>query len=96
MEIKNYHKYICIFIEKESFITKIQLNKVNVGDIIHAEKLPFDFDSFWRTKGDEYYFSCKRNINVYGGFNISETEFRKYFIPIAEWRDKQIDKILED
>lgn len=100
MEIKGFHKYVCINIEKSNirFGNDIHsfLNKVKVGDFIYAEKLPFDFDYYWRVKGDEFYFSCRNKLDVYGGYNLSETEFREHFISLAEWREKQINSILED
>jgi hypothetical protein len=89
-------KYICTNKEKNGTFNSGNHSiptKIKVGDIIYAEKMPFDFDYFWRSKNDEYFFHIRIN-NV--AFNLSETYFNKYFINIAEWRDKQIDSILND
>ena len=57
-------------------------SKVKPNDVIYVEKKQFDRDYFWRIKGDDYYFSYKEvdKNGFNGGFNMTETNFREFFI----------------
>ena len=68
---------------------------IKVGQKIFADKEKFDMDYFWRKKNDIYYYSCKRKLEHKGGFNLSETEFLKYFKLLALVREEKINSILE-
>ena len=71
--------------------------RVEPNDIIYVEKKQFDRDYYWRIKDDGYYFSHKIYDNGYcSGFNMSETNFREFFIEISELREQQMKSILDD
>jgi hypothetical protein len=79
------NKYMCIC---KCFTLK-------VGDIIYCEKRIFQFEHFWKIKGDKYYYVLRIGFGSYENY-LSETDFRKYFISLAEWREKQIKSVLDD
>ena len=100
--IKN-QKWVCIKpFEVEEVEYGDPIGQYNIGDIITIDsfidsewyndfvypKIQYDYDEY---TSRAYFIGV---IPFYRNLKLKELE--KYFIPLAEWRNKQIDKILED
>jgi hypothetical protein len=72
--------------------------KVKPNNIIYVEKKQFDRNYYWRIEGDEYFFTYQVvDTNGFNsGFNMSETNFREFFVLLSELREQQIKTILDD
>jgi hypothetical protein len=92
-------KWICI--EETCFLT-LHHNKTGalfvdshyVGDIVEVKNNLIYFTD--KEDNELYIGSVDEDENNYDGSYHNEPILKEYFITLAEWRDRQIDKILEE
>ena len=98
--VKSYKKVVCIKVGESLFKNKtcfdLELNKVYLVDENWTGKVDLELnkvylvDENWTDKANGgNYFIVMRDDMTFGHVFSSE-----YFIPLAEWRDKQINDIL--
>jgi hypothetical protein len=103
MELIKNQKWVCAkFFDVEELEFGDPIGQYNIGDIITIDgyidrewydsfaysKGAYDYDEY---KSKAYFITIKPFLR-----NIKLNELIEYFIPLAEWRQQQIDKILDD
>ena len=91
-------KWICI--EETSYLTlhhhktgSLCFDVHKPGDIVEVEN---GFIRFIDEDGELYIGSLGPDQNHYDGAYHNQPELEQSFIPFAEWRNRQIDSILND
>ena len=89
-------KWICV--EETSFLTlhhhktgRLCIDTHHVGDIVETND---GFIYFTDIDNELYMGSLCADSNNYDGIYHNESILKEYFIPLAEYRDKQINEIL--
>lgn len=92
-------KWICI--EETSFLTLHQnitgalfVDSHYVGDIVEVKNNLIYFID--KEDNELYVGSVDEDQNNYDGKYHNEPILKEYFMPLAEWREKQINSILEE
>ena len=80
------NNYVCIK-EIEAYSTKFF--KLKVGDVIKKIDINFSYVGIDKPQSEVFWFNGQITI-------CDWKEFKTSFISLAEWRDKQIDNILDD
>lgn len=69
---------------------------ITIKSIISKEKYDILNNTYQMNNSYEEFISYAYCVGLGGYRNFKVNEIIKHFIPLAEWRAKQIDKILED
>ena len=92
-------KWICI--EETSYLTLhnnltggLYCDFHYVGDIVEVDEYSIHFTD--KEDNQLYIGSLNKDKNWYDGEYHNEPILNQYFIPLAEWRETQINSILED
>jgi hypothetical protein len=79
-------------IKKRFFCIKEVIVDLDSGDLYkNYFKLNKGYDFTISIDEDEYYNHIHTN-----DFSLCEFEIKEFFIPLSEWREQQINKILDD
>ena len=79
-------KYVCI---KEIEVYSSKFFKLKVGDIIKKVDIDFSYAGIAEPNSEVFWFNEQMTL-------CDWKEFKTSFISLAEWREYQIDKILDD
>jgi folate-dependent tRNA-U54 methylase TrmFO/GidA len=104
MELIKNQKCICIkTFEVEEREYGKPIGQYNIGDIVTINTFieKEQFYDFMKALNSKTSYDEFTNISYFIGLipfyrNLKLNELIEYFIPLAEWRQQQIDKILED